>query len=173
MTLNRVRKFSMAAVLGMALMASAFAGLGTSERADAQVYVGGSFVAYSGPVYWWWPVWPANFYWPVYIPTPRYAAIAVGHESGRIGVSYGQWTPQDSAVAAINYCGAPDCAGLVWVGEGCAAYSRGDNGNYGWAYARTALQAQHLSTRECVAAGGAFCRVKAFTCSDGFARIYN
>jgi len=169
--LHYLRKFSRSAVLGIALSATVFLSLSAPQAAAQSVYVGGGFTVYTGPVYWWWPIWPADFYWPPYVPTPRFASIAYGAGSDRVGVSYGQWTPEDSGLAALNYCGAADCQSMVWVGEGCASLSLASTGNYGWAYAPTGYQARSFSQNQCFGAGGPDCRVRAWTCSNGNAVI--
>lgn len=167
---NGLCKWSKGAVLGIALTATvltgAFAAAPTTANAQA-VYVGGGFSIYNGPVYWWWPIWPSNFYWPPYQPTPRYASIAYSPETGRVGTGYGQWTAEESGRVALAYCAHNDCRSMVWVAEGCAALSTATDGNYGWSYASMGYEARNYSQRMCFNAGGMDCRVKAWVCSGG------
>jgi hypothetical protein len=75
------------------------------------------------------PVWWSPYgisYWNHRGRHPRFetfGAIAYSPETGRYGYAYQAMSRRDAAMRAVSYCGASDCAPVVWTQGGCAVVS--------------------------------------------------
>jgi hypothetical protein len=150
-------------------------GMGTEAKANGPHFHSGLGRYHAG---WGWhplvgvgvlPIYGFSYY-PFFGPLVRYAtfgSISYSISTGRTGWSWGDATLEGSVSNANQFCGVPDCRGVVWVQGGCAAVSTSADGSrLGWGYDGSRSQAQSRSLRACRAGSrGALCTGKAWVCS--------
>lgn len=139
--------------------------------------------------YGWYPIVNGYWNWPGYRPAyflnpygytyysyfqfqPMYqtfGAIAYSPSTGRYGFAYKAMNQGVAVQSAINFCGANDCTGVVWVQGGCAAIAKGESGiensAVAWGYDANRYRARNYATNACRNAGHSNCKVLAWTCS--------
>ncbi len=94
-----------------------------------------------------------------------YGAIATTPNAEAWGYSYDHATQAEAERHALEKCGQSDCQIQVWFKNACGAVAKDEQGNLGWAWAKTQKQAEAEAISTC---GTGTCKVETWVCTTRY-----
>ncbi len=90
-----------------------------------------------------------------------YGAIALQHETGRLGYAYDTATSRAAKIEALNQCADPKCEVVAAFSNACGALARGPKKHFP-ATGATRQEAEAKALRQCAASP---CEIVAWACT--------